>query len=168
MPMGSAYNADTWAGFFSAQIAASAALAGLIFVAVSINLAQIVKLPQLVARSAKAVFTLTGVLLVSTLCMVPAQPARALGAELAVVGVVLWVATTWSRHRAGHANPYVSRRLQVFYMVLAQCSSLPAVVAAASLMVLRGGGLYWLVAGVVFSYFSAMLDAWVLLVEIQR
>jgi hypothetical protein len=100
--------------------------------------------------------------------MVPAQPARALGAELAVVGVVLWVATTWSRHRAGHANPYVSRRLQVFYMVLAQCSSLPAVVAAASLMVLRGGGLYWLVAGVVFSYFSAMLDAWVLLVEIQR
>jgi hypothetical protein len=165
--MGSAYNADSWAGFFSAQIAASAALAGLIFVAVSINLSQIVKLPQLVARSAKAVFTLTGVLLVSTLCTVPAQPARALGAELAVLGIVLWVATNWSRHRAGRENPYVSR-LRVLYLVLAQVSSLPSVVGAVSLMVLRGGGLYWLVAGVVFSYFSAMVDAWVLLVEIQR
>lgn len=166
--MGSGYNAGAWAGFFSAQIGASAALAGLIFVAVSINLSRIVAVPHLVARSAKAVFTLTGVLLVSTLCVVPSQPVRTLGAELAVVGTVVWVATTWSGRRAGHGNPYVSRRLRVFYVVMAQCSGLPAVVCAGSLMMLRGGGFYWLVAGVLFSYISAMVDAWVLLVEIQR
>jgi hypothetical protein len=30
------------------------------------------------------------------------------------------------------------------------------------------GGLYWLVAGVIFSIFVALFDAWVLLLEINR
>jgi hypothetical protein len=32
----------------------------------------------------------------------------------------------------------------------------------------HGGGLYWLVATLVFSFVSAVINAWVLLVEILR
>ena len=58
--MGSAYSPADWTGFFSAEVGASAGLAGLIFVAVSINLAQIVKETHLVSRSAKALLSLMG------------------------------------------------------------------------------------------------------------
>jgi hypothetical protein len=57
--MGSSYNPAAWVTFFSAQVGASAALAVLIFVAVSINLARIVEARALVARAAKALFTFT-------------------------------------------------------------------------------------------------------------
>jgi hypothetical protein len=76
--MGSQFDPSAWSTFFSAQIGASAGLTGLIFVAVSINLKQIVELPHLVARSAKALFTLVGVLLTSTVCPLPGQPLHAL------------------------------------------------------------------------------------------
>ncbi len=35
-------------------------------------------------------------------------------------------------------------------------------------LALRGGGLYWLVVAIVVSFVAALLDAWVLLIEIQR
>jgi len=66
-----AYNLAQWSNFFSAQVGASAALTGLLFVAISINLPKIVANPQLASRSAKALATLAGVLLASTLCLVP-------------------------------------------------------------------------------------------------
>src|ERR1700729_1554307 len=80
--MGSAYNPAAWTGFFSAEVGASAALAGLIFVAVSINLAQIVKQRQLVSRSAKALLSLMAVLFSSSLCLIPDLSRVILGYEL--------------------------------------------------------------------------------------
>jgi hypothetical protein len=41
-------------------------------------------------------------------------------------------------------------------------------VAAVSLLLRAGGGLYWLVPGVVLCLVVAALDAWVLLIEILR
>jgi len=166
--MSTAYNPTAWSSFFSAQTGASAALTGLIFVAVSINLPQIVAVPHLVARSAKALFTMLGILLASTLSMAPAQPVRWLGAELLVLGIFVWAATTWSGHAASHRNPYIGTGIRVQQAVLAQCSALPLFAAGLSLAFLRGGGLYWLVAAAVFSYVAALLDAWVLLIEIHR
>jgi hypothetical protein len=58
-----AYNLAQWSKFFSAQVGASAALTGLLFVVISINLPKIVANPQLASRSAKALATLAGVLL---------------------------------------------------------------------------------------------------------
>jgi hypothetical protein len=52
--------------------------------------------------------------------------------------------------------------------VLAELAVLPFVVAGVSLLRGAGGGLYWLVPGVVLCLVVAVLDAWVLLVEILR
>jgi hypothetical protein len=62
------------------------------------------------------------------------------------------------------AEPYA----RYLSLVLSHAASLPFLVAGASLIPGAGGGLYWLVPGIVFALLEAVLDAWVLLVEILR
>ena len=62
-----------WQDLFIAEAGASAALTGLLFVAVSINLAQILKFSHLPIRAVEA---LSCVLFVSTLALVPDESAR--------------------------------------------------------------------------------------------
>ena len=50
--------AGSWESFFIAQVGAAAALAGLVFVALSINLRQVVSSPILVGRAAEALLLL--------------------------------------------------------------------------------------------------------------
>jgi hypothetical protein len=166
--MGAAYNPADWSTFFSAEVGASAALTGLIFVAVSINLSNIIEMHQLVARAAKALVALMGILLASTLCMVPAQPVATLGAELAALGVIVWLATTRWQHMASHKNPYVNTRERILQVILTQLSAIPLIIGGVSLLFGVGGGLYWLVVGTVLSFIAALIDAWVLLIEIHR
>src|SRR5260370_34067383 len=64
-----------WANFFLAQVGASAALTGLIFVAVSINLTKILAYPTLPGRALEALLYLLTVLVIGTLGLVPGQPA---------------------------------------------------------------------------------------------
>lgn len=45
---------------------------------------------------------------------------------------------------------------------------MPFVVGGASVLAESGGGLYWVVAGIVFATIGAVASAWVLLVEILR
>jgi modulator of FtsH protease len=138
--MGSAYNPSAWSTFFSTEAGASAALTGLIFVAVSINLSRIIKIPQLVARSAKALIGLTGVLIASTLCMAPAQPAAALGCELTLLGIFVWLTTTRFQHQSSYKNPYIHLKERILQNVLTQLSALPLIAGGASLIAGFGGG----------------------------
>jgi hypothetical protein len=52
--------------------------------------------------------------------------------------------------------------------VITQVAVLPLLAAGVSLLLHAGGGLYWLVPGVVLCLVVAVLDAWVLLIEILR
>jgi hypothetical protein len=56
-----------WGNFFFAEVGASAALAGPVFVGASINLAQILKIPGLPERALEALIALMTVLVVSSL-----------------------------------------------------------------------------------------------------
>ena len=53
-------------------------------------------------------------------------------------------------------------------VVLCQVTTLPILAAGVGLLGWGISGLYWLVVGVVLSFLVAVLDAWVLLVEIHR
>lgn len=163
-----AYDAARWTSFFSAETSASAALTGLLFVAISINLLRIVANPALAARSLKALVTLAAILLISFLCLVPGQSTRVLGVEIAILGVLHWTAGTVLQYKSVHNNPYVGRKARVYNILVTHASALPIVLAGRSLVVGRGGGLYWLVGGTVICFLAALMDAWVLLIEIQR
>jgi modulator of FtsH protease len=52
--------------------------------------------------------------------------------------------------------------------VLPLAGMFPLVVGAVSLIAGSGGGLYWIAAGVITTIFAAVVNAWILLVEILR
>jgi hypothetical protein len=160
-----AYSTAEWQSLFVAEVGASAALAGLLFVAISINLARIL---QGAGLSGEAMVLLVAVLIVSTLALVPGQSPTVLGAELLVAGLVAWSALVTIHARAVRGQVGPSSRVLAGRIVLAQTAVLPLLVAGVSLLLGAGGGLYWLVPGVVFCLVIAVLDAWVLLIEIVR
>ncbi len=65
------------------------ALTGLLFVAVSINLKQILELPTLPTRAAETLSIMIGRLLLSVFMLVPGQSDAALGAEILTLGAFL-------------------------------------------------------------------------------
>ena len=161
-----AYNPETWHEFFVMIGGASAALAGLIFVAVSLNHEEILKYAALPSLAARTLWVLIGVVLLSAFGLVPGQSALVLGIEILALGVVLMtgVLITAIRH-ARH-----SERLwwKVSLLSIAIASTLPMVVAGASLAAGVGGGLYWALAEVVLGLVASMYNAWILLIEIRR
>jgi hypothetical protein len=79
-----------WTNFFLAAASASAALAGLVIVAVSVNITRILQLPQLPTRAAATVVNLILILVSSMATLVP-QPARVMGFEIAIFGLLSWL-----------------------------------------------------------------------------
>jgi hypothetical protein len=56
----------------------------------------------------------------------------------------------------------------VINLMLSQLTVLPYAIASIILLVVGADSLYWFVPAVIFSLIKAILDAWVLLVEINR
>jgi hypothetical protein len=167
MPAG--YTTEGWGELFLAEAGASAALAGLLFVAVSINLDRIIALRNLPGAALGAIALLVAVLMVSTFALVPEQPSWALGIEVLVVGLAAWSILTAIWVKAMRAPiPGQPRFVPVISTVVTQAATLPLVIAGVSLLLEAGGGLYWLVPGMAFSLVVAVVNAWVLLVEVVR
>ena len=164
---------DEWHDFFLATSAAAGVLTGLVFVGVSINLEKIVSQSGsgLTGRAAEALILLLAVLTASVLLLVPGQSTSLIGGEVLVVGVAayVWIVTIQMLHLRNWSTIPSGLRLPLALRVtLAQISTLPAVIAGVAVLTVGFDGLYWLVAGMVFSMLAAMFDAWVLLVEINR
>lgn len=86
-----AYDQADWHAFFTGAIGASAALTGLLFVAISINLDQILKYPQLPGRAAGTLGTLLASLAASGFALAPGQSIHVLGWEILLVGSIVGV-----------------------------------------------------------------------------
>jgi len=163
----SAYDAAAWSDLFVATAGASAALAGLVFVAVSINVERILKIKGLPERSLETVLLLLSVVLVSIIGLIPGQSTTALGVELLAVGL-LFAAVIAALSGQG-LPPGAEPRLRLAGRMLVRgLGTLPFVIGAISLIAETGGGLYWTAAGIVFAIAGAVANAWVLLVEILR
>ena len=165
--MSLSYDAAQWSNFFIAEVGASAALVGLLFVAVSINLDRIIELPSLPGRAFEALSVLVMVLLVASFALVPGQSKAVLGTEILLAALGCWATTVFIQHEAPR---HVSEpRIWMISRVTAtQIATLPMIVGGGSLLAGHGGGLHWTVVGVVASFLAALIDAWVLLVEIKR
>jgi hypothetical protein len=162
-----AYDASEWTDFFVAAAGASAALAGLVFVAVSINVERILQFKGLPERALATVLMLLSVVLVSLLGLMPGQTGTALGLELLGVSLVLGGWTLWltSLSRAGHDRSFAHA---VSHWLLVALGTIPLLVGAVSLLAEGGGGLYWIAAGIALATSGAVANAWVLMIEILR
>ena len=163
----SAYDPSEWSELFVAAAGASAALAGLVFVAVSINLDRILQLPGLPDRALQTVLILVSVVVVSLLGLFPGQDRTALGIELTAVAIFFTLFTgilgKRSRPPSGAPVGWVAGRV-----VLAGVATLPFLIGGISVLSGSGGGLYWTGAGILLAIMAGVSNAWVLLVEILR
>jgi len=164
-----AYGPEQWHDLFVAVAGASAALAGLLFVAVSINVERILKYEGLPERGIEALAMLLVPLVVSIAGLLPGQSHVPLGIELLVISAVLL--GIMRRLPIAHHLPdgietpprYVLNRqtVRLTGSVLLLLGALAELFAVA-------GGLYWVAAAIVLLILGAVINAWVLLVEILR
>jgi hypothetical protein len=158
-----------WANFFSASASASAALAGLVFVAISVNIQSLLKYPHLVARAGATIGALILILVASIAALAP-QGERALGVEIAGFGVLGWILSTWSARHALRARK-MSPRLQprpAISIAMGQLQVLPFVTGGALMAAGLSYGIRWVEGGVLLTFIFSVVSAWVLLVEILR
>jgi hypothetical protein len=161
-----------WHDFFFAQVGASAALTGLIFVGVSINLSKIIGIVPLVNRALQALMVLVTILIAASLALIPDQSLMWMGVEvlvgsLIVGGIMLRIdIRTLSDTTRPEARQY--RRELIFNAIMNQVATVFYVIGG--LMMLQGSadGIHWLVPAMLFSFLKAITDAWILLIEINR
>jgi hypothetical protein len=163
-----AYDPSEWADLFVATAGASAALAGLVFVAVSINIERILSFPGLPERSLETLLFLVSVLLVSLVGLVPQQGHVALGLELLIVTLVIDAIVLRQPTIQVAEGEVMLRRWRVARWTLRAVAMVPFLIGAASILAEQGGGLYWVFAGIVLAIAASVANAWVLLVEILR
>lgn len=168
-----AYRISGWENFALAHIGASAALLGLVFVGISINLRDIVGSGPLVHRAAEAVILLGSVLATATVVMIPGQRRDLLSTELIVVGgllfvIVLYVQRDAMTHVAEPGKPGPPRGSLAIRRAFGLGAAVLIVLAGITLGAEVGGGLYWWPVAVLAAYLGALTNAWTLLIEILR
>ncbi len=168
-----AYTIGEWTDFALAHVGASAALLGLVFVGISINLRDIIGSGTLVHRAAEAVMLLGTVLVVSTVVLIPGQRRAILSTELITIAVFAFaiifffqsdaVSQTADPGKGGPPRGSVAIR-RTLGLGTAVLIGLAGITLAAE----AGGGLYWLPAAILTAYVGSLTNAWILLIEILR
>lgn len=157
---------DAWNDLFVMAGGAAAALAGLLFVAVSLNHEQILRGSALPLLAAQSVAVLIGVVAMSVAILVPDQRPQALGVELLVIGVVLAVILLVPTIR--HLGELTRLNWKLRRLAVSVVSVAPLLVGAVLLAADQEAGLAWAALEVVAAIVVATYNAWILLVEIRR
>jgi modulator of FtsH protease len=160
---------SAWNNFFLGELGAAAALAGLLFVAVSVNQARILALGRMADRGLEGLVMLFLVLVVASLPLIPGQPVRLLGAEIAASSVITLVALIplqlgYLRLVEPQYRPQSSQMVRVNQVAV-------TVIALGGFVVLWRGdatGSYIVAAGILLTFIAVGANAWVLLIEINR
>ncbi len=162
-----------WVPFFTAAAGASAALVGLLIVAMSVNVEAIVGIPSMPARAAATISSLAIVVVISVLALIPDIAAVWLGVVvlLGALGATAFAVDSTVRllrdpaGRSAIATP-LERVLRATIGVLP-----PVLIAVGGLLLLAGLGATGLVLtaiGFALAFLVAVLNSWVILIEIRR
>ena len=161
-----AYDLADWHEQFIMVGGAAAAIAGLIFVAVSLNHEHILDAPVLPSLAAQTLGLLIGLVLLSVIMLTPDQAHAIAGSAITGLGAVSFAFVTIVNIRVGIHD---SRRWwTISRLLLGAVATVPMIVGGVSFLAGAGGGLYWLTVDVIAAILVAVYYAWILLIEIRR
>jgi modulator of FtsH protease len=155
-----------WNPLFSTGAEVAASLTGLVFVAISINLKNVVSTPGLPARAAESVAHFFSILLLCMIMLVPGETPRALGAATLILGLATWIFISILQWRRFGLFPHSTRL--VVGTVLGQVDELCIVFGGIRLVTNHADGYLWIAAAFALALIAGVLGAWVLLIEILR
>lgn len=162
-----AYDPGAWHDFFVTAGTAAAALTGLLFVALSIQLDRILGHAEHRFRARGNFFGLTVVMVMSLVVLMPGLGARWLGLGLVVPNLAAAVVNAW----------HIRRILPTFFggsiifplrVGLSYVLILMGVAGGISVIVGAGGGLVWPAIESIGMLLIALLGAWSLLVGVAQ
>lgn len=159
------FEQEAWHDFFLATSGASAALAGLLFVAISLHIRYIATDPVYRGTSRGSVIGLVNVLVLSLVALVQ-QPSAWLGVELVVIGAgYIAVGSTYHLVSIRRSGWNVSRAA-LQRPVLGYLLAAAGVVGGLSIGFRAGPGLYLLALILVVVLVWSLWDAWLLLMGV--
>jgi hypothetical protein len=159
---------EAWTDFNVAMVGATAALAGLLIVAMSVNIATIMRSPTLPPRAAASIAALTLAIVAGAFGLLPGQPGWVYGAEVLVATLV---AATFQVHsmRILGREPNMSASDRI---LKATSGVVPlAAFLVGGVLIVAGSasaGLVAVAVGSILAVIAAILMAWVVLVEVLR
>jgi modulator of FtsH protease len=159
---------EGWSDFFAANAGVAGALAGLIIVAISVNVQTILQIPGMSSRAGATIASLILIVVSAAAGLIPDQGPRFLGAEVLLFtafALAIAVEAAVVMIRAAQP-PYISSTWVKSIIGLVQV--LPFGVAGIILLTGSYTGLYWMAGGVLLVFAGSVGNAWVLLIEILR
>ena len=159
---------DAWHDFFVATAGAAAALAGLIFVAISISLNRVLEFEALPYKAVISLLMLMAILVVSIVGLVPIQTAKILGWEISAVGFAILFLTIRASLKVFSLTEKEYKQQQLGNIVIDQLCIWPYLLGGIHILLAGEAGLYWVVPAIILSFIKSVFNAWVLLIEIHR
>ena len=166
-----AYNPAEWHDFYVMTGGAAAALAGLLFVAMSLHAKEIMANRFYGDRAIGTLMSLTSQLLISGAVLIPGQSLALLGAEVEAAALfflafIIWQITIRGRQPAPPVASTLTHRLMelvggTVWIVLFN-------ITGVSLLLRVGGGLYLLAVVMFFMFAWNIYIAWILISEVSE
>jgi hypothetical protein len=158
---------DGWADFGVAAAGATAALTGLVVVAISVNIKEILALPAVVPRAGATIAGLVVGVLASLAFLIPRQTLLAFGVEALVVTAIAVIieANSLRAHLRDPERP-IGEKLQTTLLSVLQFA--PLLVGG---VLMAGGnpiGVLLIAVGIATTVIASMVNTWILLIEILR
>jgi hypothetical protein len=158
---------ETWSEFNVAMVGATAALAGLVIVAASVNIGDIIKEASLTARLAAGISGLVVALVGSAIGLIPAVGPVPYGVAMIVFALGAGVFQAQATRRI-FENRHPANRMRWLKSAVGFLAPLAYLIGGALLAAGQPHGLVWFAVGSIVAIVAALLMSWIVLVEVLR
>lgn len=158
---------EAWSEFNVAMVGATAALAGLVIVAASVNIGDIIKEASLTARLAAGISGLVLALIASAIGLIPAVGTLPYGVAMVLLALGAGVFQVQATRRI-FENRHPANRFRAGKAAVGFLAPLAYLIGGALLAAGQPGGLVWFAAGSITAIVAALLVSWIVLVEVLR
>jgi hypothetical protein len=157
------YSPDQWNNFFVLVGTGSAALTGLVFVAISVNLRDVVRDATHTYRAINMLTGFTAVFILSSFALMGHQTHQTLGLEWLIVSLLAGAINT-NGYIHGFSLAGSRYALSLFRVAGGSACYLAQIIGSAMLLFGSGWGLYVSAVGLIVNFYFLVSGSWLLIV----